>query len=298
MSNKRNKDAFTAPKKINAVPGVILFAVICVLVFAFLIIVLYQNDMINLPSFIENLLGGSDTEESSEPNDFNSSFMASIDTNEPERKSGEIFSINRDELSKIIAETEIPESYRHELTVTYYYGETENSYTAEVYKYKNKYKIECTMADGTVKSVISDGNKIRIQNTKNNQATRKTLSVSEDSGFSLYSETGIPDLSDLFAMLDQADESLSIISDYTIELLRKTDGNIVRITFKYTDTGISEVYDIYLEDGIITTAESYIGDTLYYKMTKISFTENYPTDESMFEINDVNDTNDDTESNT
>lgn len=298
MSNKRNKDGLTGPKKISAVPGVILIALVCILTFAFLIVVLYQNDMITLPLFIENLLGGSETEEDPEPNDFNSSFMASIATNEPERKSGEVFSIDRDELSKIIAETEIPESYHYQLTVTYYYGETKNSQTAEVYKYKNKYKIECTMADGTVKSVISDGSKIFIQNTKNNQATRKTLGVSEDSGFSLYSETGIPDLSDLFAMLDQADESMSIISDYTIELLRKSNENLVRIEFKYTDTGISEVYDISLEDGVITTAESYIGDTLYYKMTKISFTENYPTDESMFEIDDVNDTNDDTESNT
>lgn len=291
MNKKKNKDELTAienPKKINAVPGVVLFATLCVLAFVFLIIVLYKNDMITLPSFIERLFVDSRSGEDSDPDDFHAAFIASANKGEPERESGEVFTLNKEQLTQTIEETEFPANYLHEVIIAYYYGENDRTQTARIFKYKDKYRIRINTSDGIEKNVVYDGRRILIQNTRNNQITEKVLGVSEAAGFSIYSETGIPDLSDLFRMLDEADETGgadSVISDYEINLIRNANGNIVKITFRYTDLKISEVYEISLESGIITNAESYIDDKLYYRMTTTAFNESYYSDESMFEIN-------------
>jgi len=304
MNKKLDKappSAVLKPKRTSAVPGVIILALLCIALFLTLIIVLYRNDMINLPSFLEKLIGRSQVEEVPKKNDFTSAFLASAkDTPTNQAQSGELFFVGNEALTELITGTEIPKKYYHELVVSYSNEHSSPTVAAtqrvRIFKSGDKYRINIKNSNGTEKTVISDGKSVLIQNTQKNQMTERILPISESYKFSLYNEAGIPDTNHLFSLLTEVnpmeqpgDEgTVPPISNYDISLDRSSTRNNVKINFTYNDTQISESFELSLEKGVILSARSSIGGAVYYTITTEVFDENRQISESLFIVPNEN----------
>jgi hypothetical protein len=285
------------PKRTSAVPGVVILALLCVILFLTLVIVLYRNDMISLPAFIENILGDDSVENTPQKNDFASAFLGSAkDAPADKNDRGELFSVDNETLTELMRGTVIPKKYYHELIVSYS-GAVGSSTTAvtqkvQIYKSGEKYNIKIKSSNGAEKTVISDGVNVLIQNTLRNQMTERTLPISDSYKFSLYNEAGIPDSDHLFDLMKGIDAAAehgetsasSEISGYEISLERTDTRNNVKINFTYNDTQISESYELSLEKGVIFSAQSSLAGAVYYTVTTAVFDETGAIDDSLFNI--------------
>ncbi len=146
---------------------------------------------------------------------------------------------------------------------------TENT----VRKSGNKYHIDISGSEN--KTIICDGEKIKV--TNNLRGTSDTFDA--DGDFTYTSQIGAADIA---YFLENADNKL--ITARFAESVGKTSGNIIYIEFSYDKFNQLEKFYISADYGIVLAAETYIGDTLTYRLTTSEFTADYISDQSVFDI--------------
>ena len=245
-------------------------AIFCVMAFA---------GMITLPDFLADIFGQGSG--SAEDDGFAEDFLASLSGNAPDLQTADekLLDLSADSLKELLLASRPADSYYQCMDVTWTDG-------SSVFNKSRVYFIvsgdhvhaEVYPVDGTPKYMICDNTQFWIREDGN----ARTFSRTESSSLTPEGECGIPSLSRMQAMIAAADAG-----QYTLQLETVQRSPCIRVSFTDTVSGVTEIYDVMPDRGLIIAASSCLpgSEMPYYQMsTTAILTDLSGLDASAFEI--------------
>ena len=260
-------------------PGTILITTCVLLAFLLLMAVLYSTQILAPPAFLQGIFTPED--ENTPDDGFSAEFIASLSGYAPlnDSENGKFLNMSTEALRDLLLNVTPIDSYYHFATVTWEEGNNRFT-TSQVYYLISDGKIhaQSLMADGMPKQIIVNADTFYIQEGLSSRRFARTT----DSSFTPESELGLPSLSRMQKMIEEAE-----IGKYQLALETVLDSPCIRVSFTDTVSGVREVFDVMPDYGIIVTAYSYLpdGQSPYYIMqTNAILTDISGFGEEIFEI--------------
>ncbi len=278
MKRTKNKEKRSDITVLPIAPGTMILSGAMLLAFLILLVVLNLNGMIDLPNWIERIIGTAENV-SDDGDSFGESFLVSL-SGTPQNTGNTVF-IDSDPNALLAAllETEPAPSYYQSCTVSRTNAEGA-SLTRQIFRLVsggNEYT-EILFRGQLERAVTLNETAVRI--TEQNQT--RVFPRTADSVFTAESEIGFPSLSRLKQLIGKAETG-----EYTLSLSATADTTCIRAAFTDTLSGTREVFDILPDLGVIFAAQSYLPgeDTPYYSLTTTSLLSDVTGfDNSIFEI--------------
>ncbi len=274
-SNEKRTDITVLP----IVPGTVILSVVMLLAFLLLLIVLNLNGMIDLPDWIERIIGTAEAD-NDETDSFGDAFLSSLSGTQQPTESDILYMQADDETLRAILQSTTPaEAYYHTCTVgrTNASGET---VTRQIFRIVSgdREHAEVLFRGQLETSVTLNAETVALTQ----QGHTRTFSRTADSVFTTESEIGFPSFDRMMRMLSDAEDG-----KYTLSLSATQDTSCIRAEFTDTASGTREIFDILPDCGLIVAASSYLpsSDTPYYTLRTISLlTDITGFDESIFDM--------------
>lgn len=260
-------------------PGTAILSAAMLLAFLILLIVLNLNGMIDLPHWVERIIGTAE-DVNDDGDSFGDAFLSSLSGTEHAVSQDPVFMpADNASLLNILREAAPAESYYQSCTLSRVNAD-EKTVTRQIFRFvsgKREYT-EVLFRGQLERSVTIGENAVRIIQ----QNETRTFEKSPDSVFTAESEIGFPSYTRMLALLDAAEAG-----QYTLSLSAAQNTSCIRADFTDTLSGTREVFDILPEYGLIYAASSYLPgqDTPYYTLLTTSLlTDITGFDESVFDI--------------
>ncbi|MBE6689567.1 MAG: hypothetical protein E7588_09915 [Ruminococcaceae bacterium] len=183
--------------------------------------------------------------------------------------------ITPDNAADAIRQIRHRENYYAVFTVERFSEGTVHTTDNTVWKSGDMYRVQT--GGSQERLIICDGARVKLVNS----VTGAYNIVENSSDFTYESQIGVADI-DYF--LENTDNEL--VSARFAETKGRTDGNIIYIEFYYPEFDQLEKFYISADHGIVLAAETYMADELSYRLTTDSFTADYASDPTMFEVSE------------
>lgn len=274
-NNEKRSDITVLP----IVPGTLILSGAMLLAFLILLIALNLNGMVDLPNWIERIIGTAENV-SDDGDSFGESFLSSLDgTQQPIDPSPVFIQTDSETLLKTLLETVPVQSYYQSCTLTRTNAEGA-SLTRQIFRLVSGEKeyTEILFGGQLERAVTLNDTLVRITD----QSASRVFPRTKDSEFTAESEIGFPSLTRMMQMIAAAAEGA-----YTLALSAQANTSCIRAEFTDTLSGTREIFDILPDLGVIFAAQSYLPgeDTPYYALTTTSLlTDVTGFDSSVFDI--------------
>lgn len=173
-----------------------------------------------------------------------------------------------------IKQIETDKKYHAVFDIEHFYGDKTRVTHNSVQIDGEKYRIEISGDED--KTITCDGKQVKAVN--NQYFTSGIVESSE--AFSWNEQIGVVDI-DYF--LNNADNEL--IKASFAKSVGRQGGNIIYIEFYYPQLDQTEKFYISADYGIVLAAQTYMGQTLTYRLTTSSFTADYSSEDISFGVN-------------
>lgn len=230
-----------------------------IVLFAVAFILLRRANLIQLPTFLENLFYKEQTEVTTETNDNREIFNhigSYTDINEIKSYP----SISVSNMNSLLESLVPHENFYWESTTEVY---SNNSVSTRVCKSRisgNKYNAEITDNSGTVlKKYVSDGVSTRVSSMKSDKSSSN---IYKKGVFDFYSDAGLISV-EHFKGFEFTDDNCEI------KHIKNNDYNIISVEYRYERNGIAvkNIYGISLDYGVVLFAECYENDVRVFNQT-------------------------------
>ncbi len=261
------------------IPGTLILSGAMLLAFLILLVILNLNGMVDLPRFVERILGTAENVQN-DGDTFGEAFLDSLSGVSQNMDENPIFvEANSEKLAKMLRETKPAASYYQSCILTRT-GVDGKETTRQLFRLVSNGReyTEILFLGQLERAVTMNETAIRI--TEQNQS--RIFARTEDSLFTAEGEIGFPSLARMFSLLDAAQEGA-----FTLSLSAPENTSCIRAEFTDTLSGTREVYDILPDLGVIFAAQSYLpgSDTPYYSLKTTSLlTEISGFDTAIFDI--------------
>lgn len=274
-NNEKRSDITVLP----IVPGTLILSGVMLLAFLILLIVLNLNGMIDLPNWVERMIGTAENV-SDHSDSFGESFLSSLNGTEQPIESDPVFiETNSEALLTALMETVPAQSYYQTCTLTRTNAEGA-SRTRQLFRLVSggKEYTEILFRGQLERAVTVNETAVRIAEQNASRVFPRTA----DSVFTAESEIGFPSLARMMQMIEAAEDGA-----YTLSISAPESTSCIRAEFTDTLSGIREIFDILPDIGVIFAAQSYLPgeDAPYYSLTTTSLlTDVTGFDNSVFDI--------------
>ncbi len=278
MKQKKQDAAKADITTLSIVPGTILLSAVMLIAFVILFVVLNVNQMIDLPLWIERIIGTA-PEEISEGDSFSQAFLDSLQgSSQPVQGDLVYMETDNETLLSLLMNAATTDAFYQSCTLKRIDsgGET---VTQQIFRIVSDGKEHTEiLANGQLaKTVTANADFIHVYELGASRRFRRDNTV-----FTTESELGLPSISRMHTMLLQAESG-----KYTLSLSAANGTTCIRAEFTDSISGIREIYEILPDCGLIFAAESYLPgeSTPYYVLTTDSLLSQVTGfDESIFDI--------------
>ncbi len=278
MKRKKQDAAKADITTLPIVPGTIILSAVMLIAFALLFVVLNVHQMIDLPLWIERIIGTA-PEEVDESDSFSQAFLDSLKgSSQPVQEEMLYLKSDNDTLLSLLLNTEPTDSFYQSCTLvrTASDGKT---VTQQIFRIvtEDREHTEILANGHLLKTITASADSILITERGSTRTFKRT-----DTAFTPESELGLPSFSRMHAMLRQAENG-----KYTLSLSATNGASCIRAEFTDTVSGTREIYEVLPDCGLIFAAESYLPgqSTPYYVLTTNSLLSDITGfDESIFDI--------------
>ena len=278
MKQKKQDAAKADITTLSIIPGTILLSAVMLIAFAVLFIVLNVQQMIDLPLWIERIIGTA-SEEINESDSFSQAFLDSLQgSSQPVQKELIYLETDSETLLSLLRETQTTDAFYQSCTLKRIASDGK-TVTQQIFRIVSGGREHTeVLANGQLaKTITVNADAIFIAEQGDTR-----LFSRNDSVFTPESELGLPSLSRMHEMLRETENGT-----YSLRLSADSGTTCIRAEFTDTISGTRDIYDILPDCGLIFAAESYLpGQTTpYYVLTTDSLLSDITGfDESIFAI--------------
>lgn len=278
MKKNSRETSRSAITTLPILPGTLVLCGCTLLLFIGILIAVYASGMSPLPDFLEGIFGKGDDVQ--EDDGFASDFLASLSGNAPklDQADEKLLDLSPEALLDVLLRSVPAENYYHQMNVLHTDGVAFHTTHVTYIVSEGRVYIRTQSASGTNREILCLPDRIRISEAGSSRVIPRT----QEDTFIPEGEAGIPSFTRLQEMLSQAQEGKYLL---TVEVTE--DSPCIRVQFTEEVSGVTEVYDVLPDLGIIFSASSSLAgrDATYYQMSTVSLlTDLTGLDESMFEI--------------
>lgn len=271
----------------NIALGTAIIIIVLIILFGGVFYWMWSMDMLFLPSFVEDLLGIGDRNESS----WDLGELSNL-VKDGKDENGRVvtFEVTYENLRGALLSKAPENGVAIVSKITYYNTDTASSRNVAYYRDGSRFRIEQykigagdKMDESTLEVLkISNGDELYVLDC----VSGKSNVIAQDIRISPENEAGIPSVEDLLSVVDRfpstengiASEEANI-TDTQLTLVRTEDGNVYYIAFTYADIGIREEYYVSLEHRTVISCNTTQNGKPVYSYENISFS-NLPVDYS------------------
>ncbi len=278
MKQKKQDPSKTDITSLPIIPGTLILSAIMLIAFALLFIVLNRQQMIDLPLWIERIIGTA-PEERNEGDSFSQAFLDSLNgTAQPVQENLVYMETDTETLFSLLMNTVSTDSFYQSCTLKRLSSDGK-TVTQQIFRIvSNGCEHTEILANGQLVKTFT-ANKDTIQITEQGESR---LFPRNGTVFSPEGELGLPSLIRMHTMLLQAESG-----KYALSLSASNGTSCIRAEFTDTISGTREVYEVLPDCGLIFAAQSYLPgeSTPYYVLTTNSLLSQVTGfDESIFDI--------------
>ena len=260
-------------------PGTAILSLSMLAAFLILLVVLNLNGMIDLPHWVERIIGTAE-DVSDNGDSFGEAFLSSLSGTEHTVSQTPVFMpADNASLLELLRQAVTANSYYQSCTLSRVNADGK-TVTRQIFRFVSNGReyTEILFRGQLERSVTIGKHAVRIIQQNETRIFPKTT----DSVFTAESEIGFPSYTRMLTMLDLAEDG-----KYTLSLSAAQNTSCIRAEFTDTLSGTREVFDILPECGLIYAATSYLPEreSPYYTLLTTSLlTDVTGFDESVFEI--------------
>ena len=278
MKKTNRENSRSAITTLPILPGTLVVCGCTLLLFLVILAAVYGSGMLQLPGFLEELLGERDAVQ--EDDGFAADFLASLSGNAPvlDQADETLLDFSPEALRDLLMRSSPVDSYYHQMDVLRTDGTAFQTIRVTYVVSEGRVYIRQDSPNGTRREILCVPDRMQI--TENGQS--RLFTRTEADAFTPEGEAGIPSFSRMQRMLAEAEEGKYILSTETV-----ADSPCIRVQFTDSVSGVSEVFDVLPDMGVILSAASTLPGTgvPYYQMTTVSLlTDLTGLDDAMFEL--------------
>jgi hypothetical protein len=278
MKKNSRENSHSGITNLPILPGTLVLCGCTMLLFIGIMIAVYSSGMSPLPDFLEGILGKGDDVQ--EDDGFASDFLASLSGNAPELDQADekLLDLSPEALLDVLLRSAPAGNYYHQMNVLHTDGIAFHTTHVTYIVSEGRVYIRTQSTSGTDREIICLPDRVCISEAGSSRVIQRT----EADTFTPEGEAGIPSFTHMQKMLAEAQEGKYLLTTEISE-----DSPCIRVQFTDAITGVTEVYDVLPDLGIVFGASSTLEGraVTYYQMTTVSLlTDLTGLDESIFEI--------------